>query len=65
MKKTLCLILAIFLTLACLPMSAFAAENEPIKILAIGNSFTNNSVTYVSQFADATHYLVNVCDDTY
>lgn len=53
MKRVLAVILAlVFLILPLSINTAYAAENNTVKILAIGNSFTENSVSMVRNFSD-------------
>ena len=51
LRGFLCIVMS-FLIL-CVGLPVWAIESEPIKILAIGNSYSNNTTYYISQIAES------------
>ncbi len=60
LKKVVSLALAAFVLGATIPTFAVESELEPIKILAIGNSYSNNATFYVSKIAESMGKSVSV-----
>ncbi len=55
LKKIACVVLSALLLCVGLPVAAVekAKEDEPIRILAIGNSYSNNATLYISRIAES------------
>ena len=55
-KKAISLVICLAICLMAVPFGALAStevENKPIKVLAIGNSYSNNTTEYVSRIAES------------
>ena len=54
MKKFVCLFTVLLLISACVgSFTATAEVKQPLKVLAIGNSYSNNTTEFVSKIAES------------
>ncbi len=61
MKKCLALVISLALLMGAVPMVQMSAEStEPIRILAIGNSYSNNATQYTEFIAESLEEELNV-----
>ena len=60
LKKIVSIVLCALLIALSIPMAVFAQTDEPIRILAIGNSFSNNATYFISRIAESMGKDVSV-----
>ncbi len=60
LKKIVSIVLCALLIALSIPMAVFAQTDEPIRILAIGNSFSNNATYFISRIAESMGKKVSV-----